>query len=224
MNARESAARAYAFEDEETDFVAEMRDESVFSVGAYLSQQRRLRGLSLDALEAATRIPRRSLARLEAGAFDHQQDAFVRGFVRTVAGAIGVDPIDTLERMADAAPGRATRRRRLPWRAAGAGLAAAVLLAASVALAVGLAGREVPAPVAAASAPPEPVVSMRRDPVRLLAERVRQASPGAYARPRPLAPPPHMFLAPAGTVALDAVFRGPDPERPDLPAVSAGIE
>lgn len=46
-----------------------------------------------------TRIPQRSLERLESGAFDRQPDGFARGFVRTVAAAIGLDPDDTVARM-----------------------------------------------------------------------------------------------------------------------------
>jgi hypothetical protein len=69
------------------------------SIGAYISRQRRLRGISLDELEVLTRIPRRSLERLESGAVDAEPDGFVRGFVRTVSVAIGLDPDDTVARM-----------------------------------------------------------------------------------------------------------------------------
>jgi cytoskeletal protein RodZ len=68
-------------------------------IGRYLAQQRRLRGIDLDEIAARTRIPRRSLERLEAGAFDHSPDGFSRGFVRTVAEAIGLDPDDAVARM-----------------------------------------------------------------------------------------------------------------------------
>jgi hypothetical protein len=69
------------------------------SIGAYIARQRRLRGISLEELEALTRIPQRSLERLESGAFDAEPDGFVRGFVRTVSLAIGLDPDDTVTRM-----------------------------------------------------------------------------------------------------------------------------
>ncbi len=69
------------------------------SIGAYLKRQRKLRGLSLADLESATRVPKRSLERLEAGAYDGIPDGFARGFVRTVAGAIGLDPEETVARM-----------------------------------------------------------------------------------------------------------------------------
>ena len=48
------------------------------SIGAYLKRQRKLRGLSLADLESATRVPKRSLERLEAGAYDGIPDGFVR--------------------------------------------------------------------------------------------------------------------------------------------------
>ena len=69
------------------------------SVGVYLAQQRRLRGISLDDLSALTRIPRRSLERLEAGAFDRTPDGFARGFVRSVAEALGLDPNEAVMRL-----------------------------------------------------------------------------------------------------------------------------
>jgi len=53
----------------------------------------------MDELANRTRIPRRSLERLEAGAFDSTPDGFVRGFVRTVADALGLDPDDAVNRL-----------------------------------------------------------------------------------------------------------------------------
>ena len=67
-------------------------DPTLGSVGRYLAGQRLLRGISLDDLAVLTKIPRRSLERLEAGAFDHVADGFSRGFVRAVADALGLDP------------------------------------------------------------------------------------------------------------------------------------
>jgi transcriptional regulator with XRE-family HTH domain len=69
------------------------------SIGSFLARQRRLRGISVDELAQRTRIPRRSLERLEAGAFDATPDGFVRGFVRTVAEALGLDPDDAVNRL-----------------------------------------------------------------------------------------------------------------------------
>ena len=105
------------------------------SIGSYLAQQRRLRGFSVDDLASLTRIPRRSLERLEAGAFDATPDGFVRGFVRTVAEALGLDPDDAVNRLlrepqedeAVLLAKARDERRKLMLRAA---LAAAALLAA----------------------------------------------------------------------------------------------
>ena len=69
------------------------------SIGRYLAGQRELRGISVEELATQTRIPLRSLQRLETGVFDGDIDGFVRGFVRTVAEALGLDPEDTLTRM-----------------------------------------------------------------------------------------------------------------------------
>jgi hypothetical protein len=68
-------------------------------IGAYLARQRVLRGITLEELADTTRIPIRSLARLEAGAFDAEPDGFARGFVRTVATALGLPPNETVARM-----------------------------------------------------------------------------------------------------------------------------
>jgi transcriptional regulator with XRE-family HTH domain len=104
-----------------------------FSIGAYLSRQRTLRGISLDELAQLTRIPLRSLARLEAGAFDRDPDGFARGFVRTVAGALGLPPDETVARMLPEVDASAAR--------AGSALVAArwLAVAAVLALLVGLA-------------------------------------------------------------------------------------
>lgn len=103
------------------------------SIGSFLARQRRLRGISVDDLARLTRIPRRSLERLEAGAFDSTPDGFVRGFVRTVAAALGLDPDDAVNRLlrepredeAQLAARAREQRKRLALRLA---LAAAALL------------------------------------------------------------------------------------------------
>ena len=110
-------------------------------IGAYLSRQRRLRGISLDELAGITCIPLRSLERLESGAFDETPDGFARGFVRTVARALGLDPDETVSRMLPEATTR-SRRRPIPlpdpmhplvWLVAG-GLALALLIVTIVEL------------------------------------------------------------------------------------------
>ena len=196
-----------------------------FSIGGYLAAQRRLRGLSLEELEAATRIPLRSLARLEAGAFDRQHDAFVRGFVRTVAVAIGLDPVDTMVRMLAGEAALRGRTGASPLRTAAFGVAVLVLAALVAGAVLGIAGRLDVSRVAALLVRPAEAPIVRRDSVVELAERVRTATPGSFTRPRPVAPPPAMFVSPAGPeIALDAVFPRPGADRPSPAAVSSSVQ
>jgi transcriptional regulator with XRE-family HTH domain len=100
------------------------------AIGAYLKRQRSLRGISLDELAATTRIPVRSLQRLESGAFDAEPDGFARGFVRTVAIALGLPPDETVARMLPEVTDEARRRgrrRALARRALTAALLATAL-------------------------------------------------------------------------------------------------
>ena len=92
------------------------------SVGLYLAGQRRLRGVSIDELAERTRIPRRNIERLEAGAFDSTPDGFSRGFVRTIAEALGLDTDEAVMRLmgepaADHADRARERSRLLALRA-----------------------------------------------------------------------------------------------------------
>ncbi len=87
------------------------------SIGEYLKRQRLLRGIAIEDLAASTRIPLRSLERLEAGYFDGVSDGFVRGFVRTVALALGLDADHAVARMLDEpATGRWERNGSGLWR------------------------------------------------------------------------------------------------------------
>jgi transcriptional regulator with XRE-family HTH domain len=154
-------------------------------LGSWLARERRLRGLTLDDLAAATRIPRRSLERLEAGAFDAQPDGFTRGFVRTVADAIGLDPVEASARLlGEAAPerrGHAARARAAALALAGL-VALALLAAALPAWWRSVAG----ARGGAAAAEPQPT---RRDFVRELArERAQEVAPPAPPPPARRAP------------------------------------
>ncbi len=143
------------------------------SVGVYLAQQRRLRGISIDELSGLTRIPRRSLERLEAGAFDRTTDGFARGFVRSVAEALGLDPDEAVMRLLPEPLGGNTTRlvgwRSHPGLILGS-LAALVLVAAAWGL-WNLRGD--PEPAAAPVVEPPPLY--RRDAVRELAVEARQA-------------------------------------------------
>lgn len=145
-------------------------------IGAYLASQRKLRGISLEELANATRIPRRSLERLEAGVFDDKPDGFVRGFVRTVAAAIGLDPDATVTRMLAEPTPRPSVRLPDPRRVA----AVAIVLVAAGLLGLLLA-RGLPAWRSSGQAARPPEV-YRRDAVRALAEARGIVPP----RPRPV--------------------------------------
>lgn len=91
-----------------------------------------LRGITLEGLAETTRIPVRALARLEAGVFDAEPDGFARGFVRTVAVALGLPPDETVARMlpeADAGDRKRDRLRVWLQRTLGAGAVAVAILA-----------------------------------------------------------------------------------------------
>jgi hypothetical protein len=156
------------------------------SIGAYIARQRKLRGISLEELEVLTRIPRRSLERLESGAFDAEPDGFVRGFVRTVSVAIGLDPDDTVTRML-VEPDPRGKRNRIPNLSNAAGfLLLLCLIAIGAAVLWTLAGAR-PGELAGASMAPE-TGRVRSDAVRELAISrgiiPETAVPGA----RPLGP------------------------------------
>jgi hypothetical protein len=169
------------------------------SIGSYLAAQRRLRGISIEELAQQTRIPLRSLERLESGSFDKDVDGFVRGFVRTVAEALGLDPGETLNRTLPE-PGGAVGRGVAPRLSVRRVLATVlgVLLLGGVGVgvqmvAIWLKGDGVPSGAGA------PIV-VRRDPVRALAE-----AQGIAALP----PAPALALAASqaavsGTLLLDA--------------------
>ncbi len=156
------------------------------SVGSYLARQRRLRGMSLEDLAALTKIPRRSLERLEAGVFDRTPDGFARGFVRTVAGALGLDPDEAVNRLLaepreDEAQLRAGARRDYRQLLLLAGLVTAALVGLLILWQLGRLGlaREVSSG--------DPVV-YRHDAVRALAEEPRGEA-AAESRSESLAEP-----------------------------------
>lgn len=160
-----------------------------FSIGTYLRSQRKIRGIELEELSVRTRIPLRSLTRLEEGAFDGNPDGFVRGFVRTVAEALGLDPEETLTRTREEPAGSTLRTttRLSPLRLALAGLAVLGLVGMGFGLQLAAASlRE----AVSASGPASPIV-MRRDPVRALAEAQGVAA---------LAPAPALSLASEATL------------------------
>ncbi|HUH01897.1 MAG TPA: helix-turn-helix transcriptional regulator [Kofleriaceae bacterium] len=68
----------------------------------YLRQGREARSMSLEDIARVTRIPERSLERLERGEFEAlPADVFVRGFLRSYAQCVGLDADDALRRYGD---------------------------------------------------------------------------------------------------------------------------
>ena len=72
-------------------------------IGQKLQQARMARGLSLDEIARTTRVPRSSLEAIEAGERDLlPAEVFVRGFVRSYALAVELQPEPLLQALADA--------------------------------------------------------------------------------------------------------------------------
>lgn len=81
---------------------------SATTLGARLRRERMLRGMSVEEVSRATRIPLASVERLEADRFDDLPgEVFVRGFLRSYARAIGVDAEEVLAQYSSA--------RRVPY-------------------------------------------------------------------------------------------------------------
>jgi len=67
----------------------------------YLREGRAASAMSLEEIARVTRIPHRSLERLEEGAFEAlPADVFVRGFLRSYAQCVGLDAEETVRRYA----------------------------------------------------------------------------------------------------------------------------
>lgn len=78
------------------------------SVGHYLREQRESRGMSVEEVSRATRVPVQSVERIEADRFDELPgEVFVRGFLKSYARALGVASDDVLARY--------TSSRRVAW-------------------------------------------------------------------------------------------------------------
>ncbi len=74
-------------------------EPSRVNFGSRFKQEREARHLSLGDVARVTKIPERSLERLEAGRFEElPAEVFVRGFVRSFARAVGLDPEDMARR------------------------------------------------------------------------------------------------------------------------------
>lgn len=69
------------------------------TIGTYLRRARQARGMSLGELARATRIPTASIERIEADHFDDLPgEVFTRGFLKSYAAAVGLNPDEVLAR------------------------------------------------------------------------------------------------------------------------------
>ncbi|HET9595734.1 MAG TPA: helix-turn-helix transcriptional regulator [Anaeromyxobacteraceae bacterium] len=116
--------------------------------GRWLLQERELRALPREEVAKLTRLPPGTIEALESGDPDRMPPkAYVFGYLRTYAGAVGLDADDVVLRWQEVvgpeeAPG--TRPRRLPLRAL---LLAALALVALALLILFVAGPRERAPV-----------------------------------------------------------------------------
>jgi cytoskeletal protein RodZ len=66
-------------------------------LGEYLRRERQLRHISLDEVADRTKISRRYLEAIEEERYDHLPgEAFVRGFIRSYAQSVGLDPEEAI--------------------------------------------------------------------------------------------------------------------------------
>ena len=96
--------------------------EGLPSPGRYIKEQRQRRGMSVEQLAAATKIPRTSVILLEEDRFDELPGpVFVKGFLRCAARALGVDVDAVMELLYERERAQLHHRRRdrpsLPARA-----------------------------------------------------------------------------------------------------------
>jgi cytoskeletal protein RodZ len=119
---------------------AEAEQPTVAAFGRWLRQQREVRQLSRDEVVRATRLAPAVIDGLESGdAARMPPSGYVYGYLRTYAGALGLDADDVVLRWqeveAAAAPPEAEFRAPVPLRTIAIGVAVAVaVLAATAAL------------------------------------------------------------------------------------------
>jgi cytoskeletal protein RodZ len=78
------------------------------TVGTYLRRCREDKRMSVEEVSRATRVPASSVDRIEADRFDELPgEVFVRGFLKSYARAVGLQPDDVLARY--------TASRRVAW-------------------------------------------------------------------------------------------------------------
>jgi cytoskeletal protein RodZ len=123
----------------EREAAREALEQGAAAFGRWLSQERELRGLSRDEVARLTRLAPAVVDGLESGDPARMPPAgYVFGYLRTYAGAVGLDADDVVLRWQEvvgAEPSAAARRRPVPWRALAA-IAAAVALAVLAAFAL----------------------------------------------------------------------------------------
>jgi transcriptional regulator with XRE-family HTH domain len=87
--------------------------EGLPSPGRYVREQRQRRGMSVEQLAAATKIPRTSVILLEEDRFDELPGpVFVKGFLRCSARALGVDADAVMELLYERERAQLHMRRR----------------------------------------------------------------------------------------------------------------
>ncbi|HYD40930.1 MAG TPA: helix-turn-helix transcriptional regulator [Anaeromyxobacter sp.] len=105
------------------------RDDRLAAFSRWLARERELRGLSRDEVLRVTRLAPAVVEALEAGEPARLPPrAYVVGYLRAYAGAVGLDPDEVVLRWEEAAGDRGQgkgnpRRRAAPWIAAGVVLA-----------------------------------------------------------------------------------------------------
>jgi cytoskeletal protein RodZ len=154
-------------------------------LGEFLRRERELRHISLDDIAERTKISRRYLEAIEEGQYERLPgETFVRGFIRSYAQTIGLDPEDTIliysqtrvipavapprrERIAPTR--RAWNERVLQW----------MLVAGVVVVGVALLGvvgiLEMPNPLRFTSTPPADVGKARMSGVPLILTAIAEA-------------------------------------------------
>jgi cytoskeletal protein RodZ len=78
------------------------------SVGQLLRQRREAKNMSIEEIARSTRVPMSSVERIESDQFDELPgEVFVRGFLKSYAKAVDLDPDEVLARY--------TASRRIAW-------------------------------------------------------------------------------------------------------------
>jgi cytoskeleton protein RodZ len=126
--------------------------QGITMFGEDLRRAREARGLAVESVSAATKVPLKHIRALEAGAYDQLPGGvFRRGFVRSYVGVLGLEEADWMRRfedscrasgLRDSSPGEwaifaenVKNSRAQNYRRVGVGGAMALLLLASIGLA-----------------------------------------------------------------------------------------